>query len=178
MYLYINSNSAGMTPMTAYFSSSSRISRPMILRSPPYRICQKLWLSTTTLFAPGFCSSGENVLRFAVARQPEPSPFQSRHILEDGLPRLPVNVIRRRRFLLREAGERRLFPDHHQSLMLVKRQRPEQHGVDQTEYGRIRADAQRQSDDGYNCKAGLLQQHSRAEAQVLQQCLHKLSRGR
>src|SRR6266511_2420228 len=104
MYLYINSNSAGMTPMTAYFSSSSRISRPMILRSPPYRICQKLWLSTTTLFAPGFSSSGENVL--------------------------------------------------------------------------IRADAQRQSDDGYNCKAGLLQQHSRAEAQVLQQCLHKLSRGR
>src|SRR5262249_62169858 len=44
--------------------------------------------------------------------------------------------------------------------------------VDYAEDCRMRADDQPLREDGYQCEAGILDQHSRAIAQVLNQCLH------
>ena len=57
-------------------------------------------------------------------------------------------------------------------------QRLKNDGLEPGEDRGVRADAQRERDDGDQCEAGLLQQHSRAEAQVLPECLHNSPKGR
>src|SRR2546428_2020940 len=60
-----------------------------------------------------------------------------------------------------------------QAIRLAVRQPAQQCGVDHGEYRRVRADAQRECDDGNQCEAGILQQPSRAITQVLPECAHK-----
>ncbi len=50
-------------------------------------------------------------------------------------------------------------------------QRTQQHGIDDAEDRRVRADAQRQREDGNQGESGILQQHSRAVTKILQQVL-------
>jgi hypothetical protein len=56
---------------------------------------------------------------------------------------------------------------------LVIGQRSQQQGVHHAEDGRIRANAQTERQHGNQREAGILQQHSRAVAQVLPKCLHR-----
>src|SRR5215510_15299880 len=67
------------------------------------------------------------------------------------------------------------FVKDDQPLRLFIRQRAQQRGVDDAEDCRVRADAERESDDRNPREAGFLQQQSRAIAQVLQQGLHNSS---
>src|SRR5262249_3734743 len=56
---------------------------------------------------------------------------------------------------------------HHEPIRFLVRQRVKQSGVHDAEEGRVRAKAERQRDDGNQREAGVLEQHSRAIAQVL-----------
>ncbi len=60
--------------------------------------------------------------------------------------------------------------EEHQLFRLLHRERFEQHRIQQTEDGRVRAYAQRQREHNNQREAGLLQQHSHAVAQVLPEC--------
>src|SRR5215510_6501567 len=55
------------------------------------------------------------------------------------------------------------------------RQRFEQHSVNQAKDSGVRSNAERERENGDGGEAGFLQQHSRAVAQVLKQCLHEIS---
>src|SRR5262245_49039435 len=64
--------------------------------------------------------------------------------------------------------ERRIIcPQDHHPIRFVIRQRFEQHRVNDAEYCCVRADAERQSEDGNQGEARIFQQHSRAITQVL-----------
>jgi hypothetical protein len=52
----------------------------------------------------------------------------------------------------------------------------EAHSIDDAENLSVRADPERQRDHNNQGEPGILQQHSRAEAQVLPECPHKPSR--
>ena len=56
--------------------------------------------------------------------------------------------------------ERRpLAPDHHGAIWLGPRQRAEQHGVDDAEDRGVRADSQREREDGDGGEAGMAREH-------------------
>jgi len=48
------------------------------------------------------------------------------------------------------------FPHHHQPLRIAERQGAEQHGVQHRENRGVRADPQRQGNDGRQCETGIL----------------------
>src|SRR6185436_10633067 len=58
-------------------------------------------------------------------------------------------------------------PDGCDPVCLGIRQRLKQNGVHRTEDGGARADAQCEGEDGDQCKAGLLEQHSQSKTYVL-----------
>src|SRR5262249_3679397 len=62
-----------------------------------------------------------------------------------------------------------------QRIRLVDRQGLEQHGIHYAENRRVRADAESQRDDRDQRETGMLHQHPRAVAQVLQKRLHETS---
>src|SRR5262249_55089321 len=74
-----------------------------------------------------------------------------------------------------EPGLRSFLVQMYEPLRVLERQGPQQHSVDDAEHRGVRADAQAERDDGYNRKAALPQQHSRAVAQVLPKGLHSSS---
>src|SRR5262245_47879297 len=62
----------------------------------------------------------------------------------------------------------RVFPpNQHQAIRLGVGQRAEQHAVNHAENRRVGADTQSQRDDGSQCEAWFLRQHSKAIAEVL-----------
>src|SRR5262245_61102075 len=63
----------------------------------------------------------------------------------------------------------------YEPLRVFERHGPQQQSVDDAEHRGVRADAQAERDNGYNSESALLQQHSRAVAQVLLQGLQKSS---
>jgi hypothetical protein len=69
---------------------------------------------------------------------------------------------------------RRRLVDEHQPLRLPKRQRLEQHTVDDREDGAVRADPQRQRQHRHDRKPRPLQQRPHPVPHVLQQC-HRLT---
>src|SRR5262245_3386501 len=115
----------------------------------------------------GGYSGGRDLPRLAVAGQIEGARFDRGHLLKDLILRPPISVVARSRAYMKEADERRLFPNHHQSVRLAIRRRLEQNGIDHTENSRVRADAERQRQNRHNSEAGILHQHSRAVAQIL-----------
>src|SRR5262245_37745038 len=78
-------------------------------------------------------------------------------------------------------GERGHFPvftdrrNRDDFLSIGHRQRAEQNQVDQTEYRRIRADAQRERKNGDEGEARRFDQTAKAEPYVLPECLHNPS---
>jgi hypothetical protein len=77
---------------------------------------------------------------------------------------------------LREARAVFSSPDNpHEPLRFRHGQQSDHYFVHDAENRCVRANAERQRDDGYQREAGLFQQHSRAVAQVLPKGLHKPS---
>src|SRR5262245_2512739 len=68
----------------------------------------------------------------------------------------------RRQFVKAQIERRMIRPQHHNPVWIVKGQRLEQHRVDDAENRRVRADSERQREDGDQREAGSFQQHSRA----------------
>src|SRR5215471_7350835 len=83
-----------------------------------------------------------------------------------------VIEIRQRERQLWHVRTRLAAPEKRQAFWLLKRQRPQQRRIDHAENRRRRADPHRQCHDGDQREATVLQQHSRAVAQVLPECLH------
>src|SRR2546425_2658046 len=65
------------------------------------------------------------------------------------------------------ARRRVYFPDLYQPVRIRERQRTQQHGVDDTEHGGVRANAQSERDHGDSGETGTLSQHAKAVAQVI-----------
>ena len=59
---------------------------------------------------------------------------------------------------------RRVFPQHHQPVRLVKRQRAKQRGIHHTENGGVGADAQRQNHSGERRETGGAGEHTNGVA--------------
>src|SRR4030095_4065815 len=68
-----------------------------------------------------------------------------------------------------------VLPDFDESLRLLERERAQQHGVHNAEDRAVCADAERERKHSDERKSRLLQQHSRAIAQVLPQYSHDIS---
>ena len=52
-----------------------------------------------------------------------------------------------------------ISPNHDELIGIRKRQRPEQHGIDDTKDGAVRSDAEGKREDGDDGEAGCLEQH-------------------
>src|SRR5262245_38140449 len=63
------------------------------------------------------------------------------------------------------------FRDPKQPLRIVIRQRLEQYGINNAEDRRVRADAQAESQRGYECETRVSHQHPRAVPQILNECI-------
>jgi hypothetical protein len=81
----------------------------------------------------------------------------------------PVAVQRAADLRPRQAHRRRPVPERGQPLGLAEGQRPQRDAVDDAEDGGGGADAERDREDRRGGEAGLLAQHARAVAQVLEQ---------
>src|SRR5262245_39640797 len=81
----------------------------------------------------------------------------------------PFGQIDRRRgeFVKAQVERRVVRPQHHDPVRLVKGERLEQYRVDDAEDRCVRADTERQGEDGDQGEAGSRQQHSQAITQVL-----------
>jgi hypothetical protein len=58
-------------------------------------------------------------------------------------------------------------PECYQILRLVERQRPQEHGVEDTEYGAVRADSERESQDDDSGKEGLFEKGAQRMTNVM-----------
>src|SRR5207237_131177 len=67
---------------------------------------------------------------------------------------------------------RRVFPQHHEALGVVERQRPEERGVDEAEDCGVGADPEREDGDAQRGEGGCLPQRAEREAKVLRQVAH------
>jgi len=74
-------------------------------------------------------AAAEHALGQAVAGEVRARRPRGRHVLEDAVAGLPINVIRGRRRVPRESGKACVLPDHDQPLGLAVRQRSQQHGI-------------------------------------------------
>src|ERR1043165_5941759 len=66
------------------------------------------------------------------------------------------------------------FKQRHQLAGIGKRQRPQEHGVDDAEDGGVGADAERERDRRDDAQAGRLHQHAQAKLYVLNDGFHRL----
>ena len=62
--------------------------------------------------------------------------------------------------------------DPHDPIGVVEREAPEEDGVDECEHGAVRADAQRQRDDGREGEPAVLDEPPGSETEILKQALH------
>src|SRR5579859_942262 len=69
------------------------------------------------------------------------------------------------------------FDDENEAGRITKGQRAQKNGVDHAEDGGVRADAQRQCEDGDRRKARTLRQETEGIADVMEQCEHDFSPG-
>ena len=67
------------------------------------------------------------------------------------------------------------LPEHDEAFGSRERQRPQEHGVDDREDGRVGADAQRERHNCHQRESRLLHKHSRGVANVLPESFHCLS---
>src|SRR5487761_46117 len=83
-------------------------------------------------------------------------------VLEDLILRAPVEKVSGRRSTAENLPVAVRLPDNHDLLRIGERQGPQQDCVYDAEYRRVRADAQRQCDDGNDREARVLAQRARA----------------
>ena len=114
----------------------------------------------------------------AVAREVERERLDRRHLLETRRLLAPVQEVRRRRFRRTVAVVRIRLPQRHQTVRFRKRRRLQQHGVDDGEDGRGRADRKRQGQDRGRRETGLPAQQPQPEAYVLDDLLQCGAGGR
>ena len=117
-------------------------------------------------------------LRLARAGQGHLAAEQGRHVREDLLPRLEIRVVGGREPLSVDAGGRRRLPQHHDPIRLREGERSQEHGMDQAEHGRVRADAEAQREHGDQREARVLDEHPHAVAQVVQDHPHEVASSR
>jgi hypothetical protein len=96
-------------------------------------------------------------LRLATPGQAQARAPEGGDLREDSILIAPVNEIRRRYVVVREAELRRSLPHHHEFVRILIRQRPQQRRVRHAKDGRVRADAERQRNHRNQCEARVLQ---------------------
>ena len=104
---------------------------------------------------------------------------QDRHLLEDVVLRLPVEVVRRRDAEGLHAGEdvlRRNVRHDDEAVRVGIREGLQEDGVDDAEDRRVRADAEREDADRHGRKARVLPQHAERVSDVLRERSHRCLR--
>ena len=107
------------------------------------------------------------LFRRTVACQAHGAALSCGHVCKHGVLRLPVQVIRRRRGVVRETDKGGVFPHHHEPMRLVVRQRPEQHRLHGAENGGIGADAQCERGNCYGEKSWILRNLAERIPQII-----------
>ena len=116
-------------------------------------------------------AAAEHALGQAAAGEVRARRPRGRHVLEDAVAGLPIDVVPGRRRVLRESGEARIFPDHDQPVGLAVRQRPQQHGIHRRDDGGGGADAECEREQRDEHDAAIAQRRADGDADVLQQRL-------
>ena len=171
------SNPAGITPMSVNAWPSSVIDRPSAFGSRPSRSVQNRSLTTATRGAPSLSSSAVNARpsggagphdaeegrrdlhavdahRLRPAGEHRLDAVERREVLEDGVLPPVVQEVGRRRCPAARTIRVRARPQRHEAVRPLVGQRLEQHGVDEAEDGRVRADPERQGQHGDRGETG------------------------
>ena len=109
----------------------------------------------------------DELLRPAVAGEVDPVVVETGHRRERRFPLLPPAVVERGDDVLAAGTLRALFPDRHETGRLLEGQTLDEHGVDDREDRRVRADAQGESRDRDGGEAGVFAERAGREAEVL-----------
>ena len=115
-----------------------------------------------------------NPLRLADARQVKALVGGRRHAFKDLVLITPVYVVSHRGRVARVSASGVVLPDHHEPFGVSIRQGAQQHRVDDTEDGAVRADPQGQSDHGDGGEAGVFPERPQAVAQVAPESSQKI----
>ena len=124
---------------------------------------------------PAADHSGANRLRLAAADEVVTAEVVERHLLEDVILFLPVEVVGRGDCKPGHAGKRGLrrdVPDLDKAVGILERQRFQKNGVDHAEDGGICTDSEGQDQDGDDCESRALDQLPQGELQVPDQFRH------
>ena len=113
-----------------------------------------------------------HALGFAIARKDRPEIGIGGDFFEHMIPRAIIRDIGCRHLSARTAAGFVFAPNENNRLRLVIRQRFQQDGIDHTEDRRVRADPEREGNDGDRGEARTFQKHSGAEPNVLEECVH------
>ncbi len=81
-----------------------------------------------------------NLFRFAVSCQVEAAFVECGRFLKHLVLGFPIRKVGLRRSVARKTRERSIFPKHHQTIRVRKRQSTQQYGVDNTENCSVRTD--------------------------------------
>src|SRR5688500_17577720 len=114
---------------------------------------------------------GLDLFRFAgPAREIDALICYCRHVFERSALLLPIEKVCRGYDILEPGGfSESPLPNHDDALGIRIRERTEQHAIDHTEDGGIRADAERESDHGREGEARFLQQRPHSVPQILKE---------
>ena len=109
----------------------------------------------------------DQLLRPAVAGEVDPGVVETGHRRERRFPLLPPAVVERGDDVLAAGTLRVLLPDRHETGRFLEGQTLDEHGVDDREDRRVRADAQGERRDRDGGEAGVLAERAGREAEVL-----------
>src|SRR5688500_10904615 len=109
---------------------------------------------------------GPESFRLLLARKVMAVRLGRRHLRAHLTLALPIDEVCWRRAVLFRAAPGVLLPQGDDSIGILVGQWAQEHTIDHTKDGGIRADAQGQCDNGRSCKTGFFHQHARPVAQV------------
>jgi hypothetical protein len=112
-------------------------------------------------------------LRVALDAEGHASRVVKRLLFEDADLAQPVVVVGHTRRPALDAGARIAVVHQHEALRLGHRQRPEEHGVDDGEYGGVCADAERERHNGRDGQRTVLPEQTQGKSQVLTEAFHR-----
>ena len=116
------------------------------------------------------------LLRLAASDETDRTSGEQRRVLDRGGLRAAIDVVGNRHAGLREPHQRIRVPDEHQPIGVGVRQRLEQGLVNEAEDGGVRANPERQRQDGDDGEDGLLPERPKRVADVLHGCLDGAAR--
>ena len=117
-------------------------------------------------------------LEFATASQRDPRLDKPRHAVECRRPFPPAQVVRRSNDVGPTGPARAFFPHGDETMRILVGQFLDQRGVDDGENRGVRADAERQRDDGHGGEAGRAQTQTNGVFDVLEKSVHEVFRSR